>query len=1004
MATFIPGVTDYIPQFQNDIPDLGLIQQTLKIKQSQYDANYAKIKSIQDSLLNAKLSRDDTKETRKAFMEAADKAIKQISTVDLSKPQNVSVAERIFDPLINNQLFLKDVAATKIAAAELQKGYDARECADPKKCNDGYNPESEEAINYWLENFKNMTPEEALKANPIRYVYDPKVSEKLLAYVKEIAPDGEVSEIAGTGEYIITTKMGQKVQEKLNTLLQSMIANDPQVAEYFTNKASVARERYVRSTATPESGISREQANKQYDTEKIAAIQKAYTTNINTLEEYIKNKEEESNALAARYGNKITEGSSAFKELEERAALIKQYRTFKNNVETKKLEFDNNVQKGLSSAFIDNNYADQLLESSVSAFTEGYAAQKYSRKIEANDIWLNERKFEQDVYLKEIDFNNQMALEREKARLEGVMKQWELDSGYAGGKGGKGSAKGKKGEEEEREPKLVQIKSGAGSASATRNIDFVNEENVKLLVQQQEFANGGKLNYLLELSNGLDEKTRNIIFAKPGGGVYSTAEIENLIGPNGLQRVPNKPEKSMLDVLYKLVTERMSVNPITNNIPAEVFNYTAKLQSQIDDAEKTVKAGLDVVSNNKRNVFASLQKDYDYLQLIGKLRNNPDLARLVKAEKHDGNNIQVVDEVAMNKIANQYETLLNAGETTSYGGVVVSDNPDYYKPTNPGESRYDRILKVNAVKNRALDNLKILKDLQSLLTKQRSNPNVRQIPLNPTNYKLDELGGTQQFAIPAVGYNEMVLNTSSSEATSNVTDFFRVINNKLEGNESIIIKSGDDNDVPNDREIINYLASLYQNPDENNPEGILGIARANKLNEENEYSENSVTYTITLPGTLQKKMRTDLGKDNANMSVPTVIRVTMPAEVDSELAFSKNAINIDPITTYMNIMGNYSKEIKNPRNPNNKVEIKLYKNANKDIIAETYVDGVRNPGNTINLTQNDKQPSDFINQQYNYFFEALGTYTGNVQKASGSVETGKVYSISDLQSMGLIFK
>jgi len=999
MATFIPGVTDYIPQFQNDIPDLGLIQQTLKIKQSQYDANYAKIKSIQDSLLNAKLSRDDTKETRKAFMEAADKAIKQISTVDLSKPQNVSVAERIFDPLINNQLFLKDVAATKIAAAELQKGYDARECADPKKCNDGYNPESEEAINYWLENFKNMTPEEALKASPKRYVYDPKVGEKLLAYVKEIAPDGEVSEIAGTGEYIITTKMGQKVQEKLNTLLQSMIANDPQVAEYFTNKAYVARERYVRSTATPESGISREQANKQYDTEKIAAIQKAYTTNINTLEEYIKNKEEESNALAARYGNKITEGSSAFKELEERAALIKQYKTFKNNVETKKLEFDNNVQKGLSSAFIDNNYADQLLESSVSAFTEGYAAQKYSRKIEANDIWLNERKFEQDVYLKEIDFNNQMALEREKARLEGVMKQWELDSGYAGGKGGKGSAKGKKGEEEEeeREPKLVQIKSGAGSASATRNIDFVNEENMKLLVQQQEFANGGKLNYLLELSNGLDEKTRNIIFAKPGGGVYSTAEIENLIGPNGLQRVPNKPEASMLGVLYGLVTRRMSENPITNNIPAEVFNYTAKLQSQIDDAEKTVKAGLDVVSNNQRNVFASLKQDYNYLQLIDKLRNNPDLAKLVKAERKDGNNILVVDEVAMNKLMNSYNTLIENSQTL---GRPTEKELETLNTKQLGE----KIKRIQNIVGTAKENLLLLEKVESLLTEQRSKPNVRQIPLNPTNYKLDGLGGTQQFSIPAVGYNEMVLNTSSSEATSNVTDFFRVINNKLEGDESIKITTGNNDNVPNDREIINYLASLYQNPDENNPEGILGIARGNKLNEKNEYSENSVTYTITLPGTLQKKMRTDLGKDDANMSVPTVIKVTMPTEVDSELAFSKNAINIDPITTYMNITGNYSNEIKNPRNPNNKVEIKLYKNANKDIIAETYVDGVRNPGNTINLTQNDKQPSDFINQQYNYFFEALGTYTGNVQKASGSVETDKVYSISDLQSMGLIFK
>jgi hypothetical protein len=223
MATFIPGVTDYIPQFQNDIPDLGLIQQTLKIKQSQYDANFAKIKSIQDSILNAQLTRDDTKETRKAFFEAANKAIKQISTVDLSKPQNVSVAERIFDPLINNQLFLADASKTKIVGAELQKGYDARECADPKKCNDGYNPESEEALNYWLENFKNMTPEEALKANPIRYVYDPKIPKRLTDLIKEIEPSATVTEVQG--QWIVKTKMGDEVQAHLNSILHNAIAS-----------------------------------------------------------------------------------------------------------------------------------------------------------------------------------------------------------------------------------------------------------------------------------------------------------------------------------------------------------------------------------------------------------------------------------------------------------------------------------------------------------------------------------------------------------------------------------------------------------------------------------------------------------------------------------------------------------------------------------------------------------------------------------------------------------
>jgi len=380
--------------------------------------------------------------------------------------------------------------------------------------------------------------------------------------------------------------------------------------------------------------------------------------------------------------------------------------------------------------------------------------------------------------------------------------------------------------------------------------------------------------------------------------------------------------------------------------------------------EEAVKLGLDVITNNNRNTFAGLQNNPEYIELAKMLQNNPDLSYLVKSEKKDGKNILVIDEVEMNKKMAGYEGKLNPNEAglsalgkTMHGfsGIVpktamllASVDRKLEGTPKPSELQH-----MNLTKDQK--NFFLLENVESILTKERSKPNNKQTLISSTNFKLDELGNPT-ISFPAVGYNQMILNTSNSEATGVVTNFFQTINNKLAGKEPVIVTTEGNQEVANKEDILSYLSEVYQNPDDNNPQGILGISRVQNLNEENEYTENAVTYTFNIPNTLKEKIRDSLEKDSANMEIPSVIKVTVPSDIDRELTFGNKAALTDPITQILNLRGNYTKVITNPANPNTKVELKMYKNNSKDIIVETWMNGVMNPNSTFNLTQNNYNP------------------------------------------------
>ena len=113
MATYIPGVTDYIPQIQPFEPDYNFYQQALTFRQSKHDAAREQLSTLYGSLLNSDLTRDDNIQSRDNFFKTIEQDIKKMSGMDLSKSQNTHAATSIFNQMLDNKNIVKDMNWTK---------------------------------------------------------------------------------------------------------------------------------------------------------------------------------------------------------------------------------------------------------------------------------------------------------------------------------------------------------------------------------------------------------------------------------------------------------------------------------------------------------------------------------------------------------------------------------------------------------------------------------------------------------------------------------------------------------------------------------------------------------------------------------------------------------------------------------------------------------------------------------------------------------------------------
>lgn len=243
MATYIPSITDYIPQVQPFSPDYNFLGNVLQTKQSQYDKGYHETNQTYTTLLHSPMLRDSNIKRREEFFKVIDSDIKRISGLDLSKQENVDSANKVFKGFYDDKVMVNDMVKTKKAYAELQKAESFKNCLDPDKCGGQYWEEGVKALNYKMQEFKNVSDAESMNYQIGDFTPYYNWQKDAMKTAKEAGLDVKRDHI--TGQWIVTQRNGELVQGGLYGLFKSIHGDDPRVNANYKTKAYVQRKDFV---------------------------------------------------------------------------------------------------------------------------------------------------------------------------------------------------------------------------------------------------------------------------------------------------------------------------------------------------------------------------------------------------------------------------------------------------------------------------------------------------------------------------------------------------------------------------------------------------------------------------------------------------------------------------------------------------------------------------------------------------------------------------------------
>jgi len=275
MATYLQGITDYIPQIQPFQPDLNLLQTVVQTKQAQYQAGYDKLSNVYGKLLNSELSREDNIKNRDQYFTQIKNDIDKIASMDLSRVENVNTAYDVFKPLLEDKYLQRDMAFTKNFNTQMGLSSYFKNCMDEKECGGKWWETGDMAMAYQKDEFVKASKDETLSMGNVEYV--PYVNAFKTAYDAAVAMKDTLKmktmQKSPDGKYMITTTNGMQLVPSLSIYMSQAVGADPKVQKMFETQAYVDRKNYVFSKAA-ELG-SEEAAERQYINDILTAEAKS---------------------------------------------------------------------------------------------------------------------------------------------------------------------------------------------------------------------------------------------------------------------------------------------------------------------------------------------------------------------------------------------------------------------------------------------------------------------------------------------------------------------------------------------------------------------------------------------------------------------------------------------------------------------------------------------------------------------------------------------------------
>lgn len=699
MATYIPGLTDYIPQIQPFQPDYNFLGNVLQTEQGRYDAGHKQLSSIYGTLLNSPMLRDDNIQRRDSFFKAIDKDIKKVSGLDLSKQENINAAMSVFKPLYDDKGIIKDMAWTKNWQSELQRGENFRTCVDPDKCGGSYWEGGIKALQYKADEFRKAAPNEALGFENSSYVPSVNVMDKAVKLAKDAG--FKVSFDETSNGYIVTTQNGERMIAPLTSYFMSKFGGDPNVMSYYKTQAYLNRKDFIYTNAGLMGG--EDEANVSYIRNLYSTAGKAITQGKYKADDDLDRVETFKNAYSTKIKKEgVLPGD---KMVDEWQTINDQYGVAAGNQAIYQEASDVLDNMGIN---IDNvkymgDRLDQLVGFSMLSKEVGNAAKAYAdltmeRHIKADPFALQSREHSFQLGMKRMDQNFQMqkmGMEKGYTDAEGNFtpgldfKNWEAREKY----------KTVKEEAKWNERLGSPVFNGAliGSKGQATDVTDANKAYTMNTAKEAETANNiGSTSkaFLVEMANslrtqytvtGADQKlllqTAKDIFE--GTGIDASKVIQGDM--NELSKINSLGYGSALK-LYNKATK--VVDPYTSSVGRLNDSWTKPLWEKTSTTRQELKNKLLVreeflkeFEKNSTNVTAQMMADLT-VNDTGLGKHKAELVKIMAGMNHNGflppveSDSKTREAIAKKFADDNVKNFRTTGENVQAGSVGTSTLPN----------------------------------------------------------------------------------------------------------------------------------------------------------------------------------------------------------------------------------------------------------------------------------------------------------------------------------------
>ena len=430
MATYLKDVQGNIPNIEKFNPNYTFYAEALQSRQSAYDTNHEKLNNLYGSLLNGGMFRDEDIKSRDEFFKAISDDIKKISGSDLSSPQNVIAAERVFNQILDNKYVKQDLYNYRKAQSK-QKYIDNLRLYDKEG---KYWEGMDQLLNYQILDYKEADRDSALDVNIGDIAEGVNVNDLIAKSLKDMNLGDVVQEISD-GNYITKYTNGEIARSKYNMAIRAILMNDASVSSFYRAQGELARRNEIQALRSQ--GMTKEQATAQYRYNTTLSMldenEEKYRTAYSTLKNALKDKSispeqrlDGKRTLEA-YNKEIAkidaqqlrlqdEASMQPQEVQDNYNRLMQFldtekNTLKNESNSLKLKSGEDV---ISLSNIDVILGDAFLNKTISDYTNLYIQKDMKVEKREDEYGLEAVRYRHELKLEETRQENRKELERIK--------------------------------------------------------------------------------------------------------------------------------------------------------------------------------------------------------------------------------------------------------------------------------------------------------------------------------------------------------------------------------------------------------------------------------------------------------------------------------------------------------------------------------------------------------------------------------------------------------------